>query len=52
MLLTEINDDPKRKPAPPSFNVDVDDEITKNVKKSVQFMNPDIKNTFLIYGLQ
>jgi len=45
VLLTEINDDPKRKPAPPSFNVDVDDEITKNVKKSVQFMNPDIKNT-------
>lgn len=45
VLLTEIGDDPKRRPAPPSFNVEVDDDITKNVKKSVQFMNPDIKNT-------
>jgi len=45
VLLTDIGDDPKRKSAPPSFNVDVDEEITKNVKKSVQFMNPDIKNT-------
>lgn len=45
VLLTEIGDDPERKPAPPSFNVDVDEDITKNVKKSVQFMNPDIKNT-------
>ena len=45
VLLTDIGDDPKRKSAPPSFNVDVDEDITKNVKKSVQFMNPDIKNT-------
>lgn len=45
VLLTDIGDDPKRKAAPPSFNVDVDEDITKNVKKSVQFMNPDIKNT-------
>jgi len=45
VLLTDIRDDPKRKAAPPSFNVDVDEDITKNVKKSVQFMNPDIKNT-------
>jgi hypothetical protein len=45
VLLTDITDDPTRKPAPPCFNVDVDEDITKNVKKSVQFMNPEIKNT-------
>jgi hypothetical protein len=45
VLLTDIGDDPKRKSAPPSFNVDVDEDITKNIKKSVQFMNPEIKNT-------
>ena len=43
VLLTEIGDDPKRKSAPPAFNAKVDEEITKNVKKSVQFMNPEIK---------
>ena len=45
LLLTQINDDPERKSAPPSFNVDVDVDITKNVKKAVQMMNPGIKNT-------
>ena len=45
VLLTQISDDPNRKSAPPSFNVDVDEDITKNVKKSVQMMNPGIKNT-------
>ena len=45
VLLTQINDDPERKSAPPSFNVDVDEGITKNVKRSVQMMNPGIKNT-------
>jgi len=45
VLLTEIMDDPDRKAAQPSFNPDVDEEITKDVKRSVQFMNPDIKNT-------
>jgi hypothetical protein len=45
VLLTDIMDDPNRNAAPPSFNVDVDEDITKNIKKSVQFMNPDIKNT-------
>ena len=45
VLLTQINDDPNRKAAPPSFNVDVDEDITKNVKRAVQMMNPDIKNT-------
>ena len=45
VLLTQIMDDPNRKSAPPSFNVDVDEDITKNVKRSVQMMNPSIKNT-------
>ena len=45
VLLTQINDDPNRKSAPPAFNVDVDEDITKNVKRSVQMMNPGIKNT-------
>ena len=45
VLLTEITDDPDRKSAPPAFNPKIDEDITKNIKKSVQFMNPDIKNT-------
>lgn len=45
VLLTQINDDPERKSAPPSFNVSVDEDITKNVKRSVQMMNPGIKGT-------
>jgi hypothetical protein len=45
VLLTEIMDEPDRKAAPPSFNPDVDEQITKDVKRSVQFMNPEIKNT-------
>jgi len=51
VLLTEITDDPNRKAAPPSFNVDCDEDITKNVKKAVQMMNPGIKNTnYQLYG--
>lgn len=45
VLLTQINDDPERKAAPPSFNLEVDEDITKNVKRAVQMMNPGIKNT-------
>lgn len=45
VLLTQIEDEPERKAAPPSFNVDVDEDITKNVKRAVQMMNPGIKNT-------
>ena len=45
VLLTEIMDEPNRKSAPPSFNPDVDEKITKDVKRSVQLMNPEIKNT-------
>ena len=45
VLLTDIMDDPDRKSAPPSFNPTIDEDITRNIKKSVQFMNPEIKNT-------
>ena len=45
VLLTQIVDDPERKSAPPAFNVDVDENITTNVKNAVQQMNPGIKNT-------
>ena len=45
VLLTQINDDPNRKSAPPAFNLDVEEDITKNVKKTVQSLNPGIKNT-------
>jgi len=44
-LLTEILDDPDRNAAPPAFNPEVDADIRKNVKKSVQYMNPEIKNS-------
>ena len=45
VLLTQINDEPERKSAPPAFNVDVSEDITKNVKEAIQYMNPGIKNT-------
>jgi hypothetical protein len=45
VLLTQINDEPDRKAAPPAFNIEVDGDITKNVKRAVQMMNPGIKNT-------
>ncbi len=45
VLLTQIMDETYRKSAPPAFNPEVEIDITKNVKKSVQFMNPGIKGT-------
>lgn len=45
VLLTQIMDEPDRKSAPPSFNIDVDEDITTNVKRAVQMMNPEIKNS-------
>ena len=45
VLLTQINDEPERKAAPPAFNVECSEDITKNVKRAVQMMNPGIKNT-------
>lgn len=45
VLLTEINDTPERKSAQPAFNPQVEENITKNVKRLVQSQNPDILNT-------
>jgi len=45
VLLTEISDTPLREAAPPSFNPQVYDDITKNTKRAVQMLNPGIKNT-------
>ena len=45
VLLTDIGDNPERKAAPPSFNPDVYEDITHSVKKMVQKLNPEIKNT-------
>lgn len=45
VLLTEIMDEPNRKAAAPSFNVDVSEDITRSAKKTVQYLNPGIKNT-------
>ncbi len=44
VLLTQINDEPERKSAPPSFNMEVDKDITTNVKRAVQMLNPGIKS--------
>jgi hypothetical protein len=44
VLLTDIGDDPERLAAPPAFAPVVEEKITKNIKKSVQFNNPGIKN--------
>jgi hypothetical protein len=45
VLMTDYLDEPQRNPAPPAFNQDGLDEITTNVKKTVQFLNPTIENT-------
>lgn len=45
VLLTQINDEPDRKSAPPAFDPNVEETITKNVKRTVQMLNPGIKNT-------
>lgn len=45
VLLTDIMDNPNKKAAAPSFNVDVSEDITRTAKKMVQYLNPGIKNT-------
>jgi hypothetical protein len=45
VLLTEIGDNPNRKPAPPSFNTEVYEDINTSTKKMVQSLNSGIKNT-------
>ena len=38
-------DNPHRKAAPPAFNPDVHEDINASTKKTVQYLNPEIKNT-------
>ena len=45
VLLTDIEDNPMRKAAPPSFNTKVYEDINNSTKKMVQMLNPGIKNT-------
>lgn len=45
VLLTDIMDNPDKESAPPAFNPDIEEKITKNIKRSVQMMNPSIDNT-------
>jgi len=45
VLLPEIKYNKERKPAPPSFNPQVYEDITTATKKMVQELNPDIINT-------
>jgi hypothetical protein len=45
ILLTDYTDNPQRKPAPPSFNSSVEEDVTTNIKKAVQSINPTLNNT-------
>ena len=45
VLLTDIVDAPDRLAAPPSFNYEIHDDITKAVKKQTQMLNSGIKGT-------
>jgi hypothetical protein len=45
VLITEILDNPKRKPALPSFNNNVDADILDKTKNFIQTLNPTLKNS-------
>lgn len=46
-LLTDSNTEPS---APPAFNPNVSQEITKQVKKSIQSMNPELQTSKQLFG--
>jgi hypothetical protein len=49
--LTDINDEPNRKSAPLAY--ESEQQITTNIKRAVQSINPGIKNTDkILYGDQ
>lgn len=51
VLLTDIMDKPERESATPAFNLDVQKQITTNVKRLVQRLNPTVQSTNkLLYG--
>lgn len=41
MLLTDYEDNPDKKPAPPAFNEQINETIIENAKKTVSELNPD-----------
>ena len=45
VLLTDINDEPNKLAAPPSFDPKIKEDITNVVKEQVQMLNPTIENT-------
>jgi hypothetical protein len=45
VLLTQIQDNPDRKAAPPSFNPQVHEVINEKTKRLVQTLNPSIQST-------
>lgn len=45
VLITEILDNPKRKPALPAFNSIVEQDITEKTKNFIQTLNPTLKNS-------
>lgn len=44
VLLTEINDNPTRKPAPPAYLTEVEEDINENVKQMIKNENPNVKD--------
>lgn len=44
VLVTDIEYNPDKKPAPPAFNSDINDKIMNETKQMVQEMNPDQPN--------
>lgn len=45
VLLSDIHDHPNKKAAPPSFYPPVKKQINESIKKTIQEINPTIKNT-------
>lgn len=44
VLVTDIEFNPEKKPAPPAFNKDINEKIMKESKQMVQDLNPDQPN--------
>tara|TARA_A200000113_G_scaffold221804_2_gene234282 strand:- start:165 stop:860 length:696 start_codon:yes stop_codon:yes gene_type:complete len=44
VLLPEIGDNPERKPAPPTFDTNIESNVNKQTQKISQNLNPSIKN--------
>jgi hypothetical protein len=44
VLLTQIHDEPNRKPAPPAFLPEVENDIIENTKEMIRSNNPEIND--------